>query len=160
MYCYSKQFWFYLNAPSANQINRTELLMRWKVVCWLCFTASVMRLILYMYSRCLETLGLFGSLFPHFVFAISCPWSSGTVRISWSPFVSQASQLGVYKAFVDNYKMAVETVEKCSQSNSQFQKISEVCALIGILLVPSPSVSLHPFCGRLSLHFKSKQCVQ
>ncbi|GAA6088970.1 active breakpoint cluster region-related protein isoform X1, partial [Tachysurus ichikawai] len=36
-----------------------------------------------------------------------------------------ASQLGIYKAFVDNYKMAVETVEKCSQSNSQFQKISE-----------------------------------
>ncbi|MCI4394526.1 hypothetical protein PGIGA_G00169780 [Pangasianodon gigas] len=40
-------------------------------------------------------------------------------------FQKLASQLGVYKAFVDNYKMAVETVEKCSQSNSQFQKISE-----------------------------------
>uniref|UniRef100_A0A8B9KEQ8 ABR activator of RhoGEF and GTPase n=1 Tax=Astyanax mexicanus TaxID=7994 RepID=A0A8B9KEQ8_ASTMX len=37
-----------------------------------------------------------------------------------------ASQLGVYKAFVDNYKLALETVEKCSQANSQFQKISEV----------------------------------
>ncbi|XP_068945824.1 active breakpoint cluster region-related protein isoform X4 [Petaurus breviceps papuanus] len=36
-----------------------------------------------------------------------------------------ASQLGVYKAFVDNYKVALETAEKCSQSNSQFQKISE-----------------------------------
>lgn len=38
----------------------------------------------------------------------------------------QASQLGVYKAFVDNYKIALETAEKCSQSNYQFQKISEV----------------------------------
>lgn len=38
----------------------------------------------------------------------------------------QASQLGVYKAFVDNYKIALETAEKCSQSNHQFQKISEV----------------------------------
>jgi len=40
--------------------------------------------------------------------------------------ISQASQLGVYKAFVDNYKIAVETAEKCSQANIQFQKISEV----------------------------------
>lgn len=38
----------------------------------------------------------------------------------------QASQLGVYKAFVDNYKVALETAEKCSHANSQFQKISEV----------------------------------
>uniref|UniRef100_A0A8B9KG77 ABR activator of RhoGEF and GTPase n=1 Tax=Astyanax mexicanus TaxID=7994 RepID=A0A8B9KG77_ASTMX len=37
-----------------------------------------------------------------------------------------SNQLGVYKAFVDNYKLALETVEKCSQANSQFQKISEV----------------------------------
>lgn len=41
-------------------------------------------------------------------------------------FVIQASQLGVYKAFVDNYKVALETAEKCSHANSQFQKISEV----------------------------------
>uniref|UniRef100_A0A8C2KY88 ABR activator of RhoGEF and GTPase n=1 Tax=Cyprinus carpio TaxID=7962 RepID=A0A8C2KY88_CYPCA len=41
-------------------------------------------------------------------------------------FQKLASQLGVYKAFVDNYKVAVGTVEKCSQANSQFQKISEV----------------------------------
>lgn len=39
---------------------------------------------------------------------------------------SQASQLGVYKAFVDNYKEAVETAEKCSHANLQFQNISEV----------------------------------
>lgn len=32
----------------------------------------------------------------------------------------------MYKAFVDNYKVALETAEKCSQSNNQFQKISEV----------------------------------
>ncbi|XP_072302698.1 active breakpoint cluster region-related protein isoform X3 [Eucyclogobius newberryi] len=40
-------------------------------------------------------------------------------------FQKLASQLGVYKAFVDNYKIALETAEKCSQANSQFQKISE-----------------------------------
>nr|XP_046266947.1 active breakpoint cluster region-related protein isoform X1 [Scatophagus argus] len=40
-------------------------------------------------------------------------------------FQKLASQLGVYKAFVDNYKVAVETAEKCSQAHSQFQKISE-----------------------------------
>uniref|UniRef100_A0A3B3DBG7 ABR activator of RhoGEF and GTPase n=1 Tax=Oryzias melastigma TaxID=30732 RepID=A0A3B3DBG7_ORYME len=41
-------------------------------------------------------------------------------------FKKLASQLGVYKAFVDNYKIALETAEKCSQANMQFQKISEV----------------------------------
>ncbi|XP_070773012.1 active breakpoint cluster region-related protein isoform X2 [Enoplosus armatus] len=40
-------------------------------------------------------------------------------------FQKLASQLGVYKAFVDNYKVALETAEKCSQANGQFQKISE-----------------------------------
>ncbi|TRY95243.1 hypothetical protein DNTS_009709 [Danionella cerebrum] len=40
-------------------------------------------------------------------------------------FQKLASQLGVYKAFVDNYKLALETADKCSQANSQFQKISE-----------------------------------
>ncbi|XP_067421973.1 active breakpoint cluster region-related protein isoform X2 [Emydura macquarii macquarii] len=40
-------------------------------------------------------------------------------------FQKLASQLGVYKAFVDNYKIALETAEKCSQNNNQFQKISE-----------------------------------
>ncbi|XP_058856996.1 active breakpoint cluster region-related protein-like isoform X2 [Acipenser ruthenus] len=40
-------------------------------------------------------------------------------------FQKLASQLGVYKAFLDNYKVAVETAEKCSQANNQFQKISE-----------------------------------
>ncbi|XP_068457556.1 active breakpoint cluster region-related protein isoform X1 [Clinocottus analis] len=40
-------------------------------------------------------------------------------------FQKLASQLGVYKAFVDNYKVALETAEKCSQANVQFQKISE-----------------------------------
>uniref|UniRef100_A0A669CTA9 ABR activator of RhoGEF and GTPase n=1 Tax=Oreochromis niloticus TaxID=8128 RepID=A0A669CTA9_ORENI len=45
-------------------------------------------------------------------------------------FQKLASQLGVYKAFVDNYKVALETAEKCSQANSQFQKISESSPLL------------------------------
>uniref|UniRef100_A0A4W4EPQ9 Active breakpoint cluster region-related protein n=1 Tax=Electrophorus electricus TaxID=8005 RepID=A0A4W4EPQ9_ELEEL len=54
-------------------------------------------------------------------------------------FKKLASQLGVYKAFVDNYKVALETAEKCSQANSQFQKISEwinacVCTVFLALL--------------------------
>lgn len=53
------------------------------------------------------------------VVAVSSLVSSNLLR-------SQASQLGVYKAFVDNYKEAVETAEKCSHANIQFQKISEV----------------------------------
>ncbi|KAG5283972.1 hypothetical protein AALO_G00021550 [Alosa alosa] len=40
-------------------------------------------------------------------------------------FQKLASELGVYKAFLDNYKVAVETAEKCAQANGQFQKISE-----------------------------------
>ncbi|XP_045895506.1 active breakpoint cluster region-related protein isoform X1 [Micropterus dolomieu] len=39
-------------------------------------------------------------------------------------FQKLASQLGVYKAFVDNYKVALDTV-KCSQTNVQLQKIFE-----------------------------------
>uniref|UniRef100_A0A8C7QCN2 Active breakpoint cluster region-related protein n=1 Tax=Oncorhynchus mykiss TaxID=8022 RepID=A0A8C7QCN2_ONCMY len=49
-------------------------------------------------------------------------------------FKKLASQLGVYKAFVDNYKTAVETAEKCSQANTQFQKISEVSAGLSLCL--------------------------
>lgn len=76
----------------------------------------------------------------------SCTWEFGVFRfVSRINFISvashlffvslftlmfrlslQASRLGVYKAFVDNYKVALETAEKCSQANSQFQKISEV----------------------------------
>lgn len=43
-------------------------------------------------------------------------------------FLVQASQLGVYRAFVDNYELAVETAEKCCQANAQFAEISEVTA--------------------------------
>ncbi len=46
----------------------------------------------------------------------------------------QASQLGVYRAFVDNYELAVETAEKCCQANTQFAEISEVMAT-GVLKV-------------------------
>uniref|UniRef100_A0A8C4ZG52 Active breakpoint cluster region-related protein n=1 Tax=Gadus morhua TaxID=8049 RepID=A0A8C4ZG52_GADMO len=58
-------------------------------------------------------------------------------------FQKLASQLGVYKAFVDNYKVALETAEKCSQANSQFQKISEVrlntvCASFSTALLYKP----------------------
>uniref|UniRef100_A0ABM5GGI8 Active breakpoint cluster region-related protein-like isoform X1 n=1 Tax=Pogona vitticeps TaxID=103695 RepID=A0ABM5GGI8_9SAUR len=51
-------------------------------------------------------------------------WDSGVVV--GHLFQKLATQLGVYKAFVDNYKVALETAEKCSQSNNQFPKISEV----------------------------------
>lgn len=47
------------------------------------------------------------------------------VSSSLSFHMPQASQLGVYKAFVDNYKVALDTV-KCSQTNVQLQKIFEV----------------------------------
>ncbi|XP_072273786.1 active breakpoint cluster region-related protein [Pyxicephalus adspersus] len=40
-------------------------------------------------------------------------------------FQKLVNQLGIYKAFVDNYKCALETAEKCSQCNNQFNKISE-----------------------------------
>ncbi|XP_039628078.1 breakpoint cluster region protein-like [Polypterus senegalus] len=40
-------------------------------------------------------------------------------------FQKLASQLGVYRAFVDNYEVAVETAEKCCQANTQFAEISE-----------------------------------
>ncbi|XP_063002519.1 active breakpoint cluster region-related protein isoform X3 [Elgaria multicarinata webbii] len=50
-------------------------------------------------------------------------WDSGVIL--GHLFQKLASQLGVYKAFVDNYKTALETAEKCSQSNNQFHKISE-----------------------------------
>ncbi|XP_072443109.1 breakpoint cluster region protein isoform X1 [Chiloscyllium punctatum] len=40
-------------------------------------------------------------------------------------FQKLASQLGVYRAFVDNYEVAVETAEKCCQANTQFSEISE-----------------------------------
>lgn len=42
------------------------------------------------------------------------------------PAVQQASQLGVYRVFLDNYELAVETAEKCCQANAQFAEISEV----------------------------------
>lgn len=56
-------------------------------------------------------------------------WEAGTYPTSDSPrppSVPQASQLGVYRAFVDNYGVAMETAEKCCQANAQFAEISEV----------------------------------
>ncbi|CAB1319621.1 unnamed protein product [Coregonus sp. 'balchen'] len=40
-------------------------------------------------------------------------------------FQKLASQLGVYRAFVDNYKVAVEMADKCCQANIQFAEICE-----------------------------------
>uniref|UniRef100_A0A3P9GXY0 BCR activator of RhoGEF and GTPase n=1 Tax=Oryzias latipes TaxID=8090 RepID=A0A3P9GXY0_ORYLA len=40
-------------------------------------------------------------------------------------FQKLAGQLGVYRAFLDNYELAVETAEKCCQANAQFAEISE-----------------------------------
>lgn len=40
--------------------------------------------------------------------------------------VLQASQLGVYRAFVDNYKVAVETVRRCQANSLQFADLSKV----------------------------------
>lgn len=40
-------------------------------------------------------------------------------------FHTLAESLGLYKEFVDNYKLAVEMVERCSLTNSNFRKISE-----------------------------------
>ena len=66
------------------------------------------------------------------------------------PSAPQASQLGVYRAFVDNYGVAMETAEKCCQANAQFAEISEVMiASTGMTTVqarvlPAPTVSSHP----------------
>uniref|UniRef100_A0A671S3H6 Breakpoint cluster region protein-like n=1 Tax=Sinocyclocheilus anshuiensis TaxID=1608454 RepID=A0A671S3H6_9TELE len=59
-------------------------------------------------------------------------------------FQKQASQLGVYRAFVDNYELAVETAEKCCQANTQFAEISEVMPT-GVLkvLVTRSTLVLH-----------------
>lgn len=48
------------------------------------------------------------------------------IKVFFLLSLSQASQLGVYRAFVDNYELAVETAEKCCQANTQFAEISEV----------------------------------
>uniref|UniRef100_A0A3B4EBW1 BCR activator of RhoGEF and GTPase n=1 Tax=Pygocentrus nattereri TaxID=42514 RepID=A0A3B4EBW1_PYGNA len=61
-------------------------------------------------------------------------------------FQKQASQLGVYRAFVDNYELAVETAEKCCQANTQFAEISEV--------IPAWSVSCCLFCPLSALLYK------
>uniref|UniRef100_A0A452T1H3 BCR activator of RhoGEF and GTPase n=1 Tax=Ursus maritimus TaxID=29073 RepID=A0A452T1H3_URSMA len=54
-------------------------------------------------------------------------------------FQKLASQLGVYRAFVDNYGVAMETAEKCCQANTQFAEISEVLVTLFIQVHPSTS---------------------
>uniref|UniRef100_A0A8C5EIF4 Breakpoint cluster region protein-like n=1 Tax=Gouania willdenowi TaxID=441366 RepID=A0A8C5EIF4_GOUWI len=56
-------------------------------------------------------------------------------------FQKLASQLGVYRAFVDNYKVAVETADKCCQANAQFAEISEVCKQQSLLYKPVDRVT-------------------
>lgn len=53
-------------------------------------------------------------------------FSCFSVLVSHGRPLLQASQLGVYRAFVDNYEAAVETAERCCQVNAQFAEISEV----------------------------------
>lgn len=69
---------------------------------------------------------MLGFSFHPFINPLSPSHSCPSLPLLLPVFSPQASQLGVYKAFVDNYKVALETAEKCSQSNNQFQKISEV----------------------------------
>ncbi|XP_031805034.1 breakpoint cluster region protein [Sarcophilus harrisii] len=40
-------------------------------------------------------------------------------------FQKLARQLGVYRAFVDNYEAAIEMADRCCQANAQFAEISE-----------------------------------
>uniref|UniRef100_A0A8C6HGN7 Breakpoint cluster region protein n=1 Tax=Mus spicilegus TaxID=10103 RepID=A0A8C6HGN7_MUSSI len=54
-------------------------------------------------------------------------------------FQKLASQLGVYRAFVDNYGVAMETAEKCCQANAQFAEISEVMS--NVLISPHACLS-------------------
>uniref|UniRef100_A0A665X6L2 BCR activator of RhoGEF and GTPase n=1 Tax=Echeneis naucrates TaxID=173247 RepID=A0A665X6L2_ECHNA len=49
-------------------------------------------------------------------------------------FQKLASQLGVYRAFVDNYELAVETAEKCCLANTQFAEISEVSSNVSFYI--------------------------
>lgn len=69
--------------------------------------------------------------FASYCFKVHRTWATKTKRCmsgndSLCFLFLQASQLGVYRAFVDNYELAVETAEKCCQANTQFAEISEV----------------------------------
>nr|XP_060612849.1 active breakpoint cluster region-related protein isoform X2 [Anolis sagrei ordinatus] len=75
-------------------------------------------------------------------------WDSAAVQ--GHLFQKMASQLGVYKAFVDNYKVALETALKCSQNNNQFQKISEELKVKG----PKDSKESHTSVSMEALLYK------
>lgn len=79
-------------------------------------------------------------------------WGAATYPTSVSPpppSTPQASQLGVYRAFVDNYGVAMETAEKCCQANAQFAEISEVMSepraedTVQARVLLTPTVSSH-----------------
>lgn len=46
----------------------------------------------------------------------------------------------MYRAFVDNYEVAMETAEKCCQANAQFAEISEVRMMLFREVCPSTSL--------------------
>uniref|UniRef100_A0A3B3UHY9 BCR activator of RhoGEF and GTPase n=1 Tax=Poecilia latipinna TaxID=48699 RepID=A0A3B3UHY9_9TELE len=53
-------------------------------------------------------------------------------------FQKLASQLGVYRAFLDNYELAVETAEKCCQANSQIKLSLYLCLILLLALLYKP----------------------
>uniref|UniRef100_M3ZFW5 BCR activator of RhoGEF and GTPase n=1 Tax=Xiphophorus maculatus TaxID=8083 RepID=M3ZFW5_XIPMA len=53
-------------------------------------------------------------------------------------FQKLASQLGVYRAFLDNYELAVETAEKCCQANSQIKFSLYFCLILLLALLYKP----------------------
>lgn len=71
------------------------------------------------------------------------------------PSSLQASQLGVYRAFVDNYGVAMETAEKCCQANAQFAEISEV--LVTLFRQVHPSTSPGWDVGRSLVHHDPRE---
>lgn len=75
------------------------------------------------------------------------------------PFSLQASQLGVYRAFVDNYGVAMETAEKCCQANAQFAEISEVCR-IPLSKVHLPPCSCRQAVGELLVPLTQENRMQ
>uniref|UniRef100_A0A8D0CKN4 BCR activator of RhoGEF and GTPase n=1 Tax=Scleropages formosus TaxID=113540 RepID=A0A8D0CKN4_SCLFO len=70
-------------------------------------------------------------------------------------FQKLASQLGLYRAFVDNYEVAVETAEKCCQANTQFAEISEVTDLLKHTPCSHPDYPLLQDALRISQNFLS-----
>lgn len=121
----------------------------WEHLCWLSKADS---------QRCLSgpaqhSLQFFG-MKEHDLIIRYWDWPSPTVFFPSIYFILfcflQASQLGVYRAFVDNYEVAMETAEKCCQANAQFAEISEVMSwysgaqAVRIWLIPCDVTPVYP----------------